>query len=109
MKTSAILPGAIGAALILAASAPLASMYRAVASYPGLLPGTIETSPDTLSEHDLATARAACSLFLPAITRKGSRARRGFTEQGASSSCRRNRPRAQSRAGESLWRRDCFL
>jgi hypothetical protein len=42
--------------LILAATGRLASVYRAVNSYPNLLPDGIDDSPDRISESDLADA-----------------------------------------------------
>lgn len=42
--------------LILAATGRLAPLYRSVNSYPHLLPDGIETSPDRISDADLATA-----------------------------------------------------
>jgi len=42
--------------LILAATGRLASVYRSVNSYPNLLPGGIEDSPDRISDADLADA-----------------------------------------------------
>lgn len=42
--------------LILAATGRLASVYRTVNSYPGLLPEGIETSPDRISDAELAEA-----------------------------------------------------
>jgi hypothetical protein len=42
--------------LILAATGRLASVYRAVNSYPNLLPDGIEDSPDRISDSDLADA-----------------------------------------------------
>jgi hypothetical protein len=42
--------------LILAATGRLASLYRAVNSYPNLLPDGIEDSPDRISDADLAAA-----------------------------------------------------
>jgi hypothetical protein len=42
--------------LILAATGRLASVFRAVNSYPNLLPGGIEDSPDRISDADLAAA-----------------------------------------------------
>ena len=42
--------------LILAATGRLASVFRSVNSYPNLLPGGIEDSPDRISDADLAAA-----------------------------------------------------
>jgi hypothetical protein len=42
--------------LILAATGRLASVYRAINSYPNLLPDGIEDSPDRISDNDLADA-----------------------------------------------------
>ncbi|BBK38974.1 hypothetical protein STAQ_40520 [Allostella sp. ATCC 35155] len=45
--------------LILAATDPLGPIFRAVNSYPALTPEGIETSPDRLSDHELAGAARA--------------------------------------------------
>ena len=45
--------------LILAATEPLASIYRSVNSYPHLADGTIEGNPETASDQALATASRA--------------------------------------------------
>jgi hypothetical protein len=45
--------------LILAATEPLATIYRSVNTYPGLLPETLTGSPDGVSEHDLAARSRA--------------------------------------------------
>ncbi len=76
--------------LILAATEPLASIFRSINTYPGLVDDTISTSPDTLKSAELATRARP---ILDRILRTATGCDQGFVRDPQSARARNDRYR----------------